>query len=138
MVAAVSAGRSASVIGVHFALGNAPMVGRGLPVQIAIVPHQKFASVRAHFDSQDGLTVVSGDNLEPISDPAAEKPVKHQLVLMPAREGVFMVTASVETEAEEGTITRLFSIPVIVGPVEPGAANTASPAPTSPPPPTAN
>ena len=44
----------------------------------------------------------------------AEKPLTHQLVLLPAKEGMFMVTATVETEGEEGNVSRIFSIPVIV------------------------
>jgi hypothetical protein len=52
----------------------------------------------------------------------SEKPLSHQLVLLPGQEGMFMVTASVETASEEGNITRIYSIPVIV-------AAAASPAP---------
>jgi hypothetical protein len=35
MVSAVSAGKTASAISVHFALGAAPVVGQALPVKIA-------------------------------------------------------------------------------------------------------
>src|SRR5688500_9620205 len=64
MVAAVSAGKSSAAVGVYFMLGNSPTVGTPLPVEIAILPHQEFSSLRARFDSPgDGLTVISGDNL---------------------------------------------------------------------------
>ena len=39
---------------------------------------------------------------------------------MPARAGVFVITASIETEGAEGMVSRVFSIPVIVAPT--GAA----------------
>jgi hypothetical protein len=42
-----------------------------------------------------------------------------------------MVTAVVETEGEDGTVTRVFSIPVIVSP--PAAAPSAGPAISTPP-----
>jgi hypothetical protein len=132
MVAAVSAGKTATAIGVHFSLGVLPAVNTALPVDVALVPHETFASVGAHFQSQDGLTLLSGDALAPIKTPAAEKIIKHQLTLMPARTGVFIVTASVETEGAEGTVTRVFSIPVIVEPPAPAAAEPAS-APETPP-----
>ena len=135
MVAAVSAGKTASVISVHFALGAAPMVNKALPVDIAIVPHRDFTAVHAHFESHDGLALTSGDEFGPQAGAPAEKPIKHQLVLLPGRDGVCMVTAIVETEGEEGTVTRVFSIPVIVAPVSAAAppANTAPAKGASPP-----
>lgn len=118
MVAAVSASRSSAAIGMHFALGARPEVNKALPVEIAIVPHQDFSTVSAHFENQDGLAVSVGENFGPKSAPAAEKPLKHQLVLLPQREGVFVISASIETTGLSGTITRVFSIPVVVSPTE--------------------
>lgn len=130
MVAAVSSGKSASVIGVHFALRAPPTVDKALPVDVTIVPHRKFSLVRVHFESRDGLTMPSGGVFGPTSDVASEKALSHQLVLFPTKEGIFMVTASVETESEEGNVTRVFSIPVIVSaeptPVAPAAPATAA------------
>jgi hypothetical protein len=36
------------------------------------------------------------------------------VVVQPSQEGVFLIPAAVESESEEGTVTRLYSIPVIV------------------------
>jgi hypothetical protein len=130
-VAAVSAGRNSSVISVHFVLRNSPTVNQALPVDIAIVPHQLFTSVRAHFDSRDGLIVATGNELTTQTDPKPEKPIEHELVLMPDKDGVFMVSAIVETEGLDGTISRVFSIPVIVAP--PAVAAPAAAAPADPP-----
>ena len=128
MVAAVPAGKSARFIGVHFSLGNVPTVNQALPVEISIIPHEKFTSLGASFETQDGLTMISGDVLPPGKDAAAEQPIKHQLALMPSRAGVFVITATVETEGEDGSVSRVFSIPVIVAP--PAAAG-ATPAPSA-------
>jgi hypothetical protein len=130
MVAAVSAGKTASSLGVHFALRGQPTVGVPLPVEIAVVPHQKFRIVRAQFQSNDGLTLTSGSTLEPTNNPAVEAVIKHNLVVLPQREGLLMVTSVVESEAEEGNVMRVFSIPVIVSP----APGTAAETPPSPPP----
>jgi len=130
MVAAVSSTRNATVVSVHFALRDTPAINEALPVDIAIVPHQDFTSLRAHFEGRDGIALTSGENLEPLSNAAIEKPVLHQLVLLPAREGVFILTASVETEGLEGNVTRIFSIPIIVA-TQPASASP--PAPASPP-----
>ena len=47
MVAAVPAGKSSKYVGVHFSLGNSPVVNQALPMDIAIIPHEDFASLRA-------------------------------------------------------------------------------------------
>lgn len=136
MVAAVSSTRNSNVVSVHFVLNGIPTVNKALPVDIAIVPHETMAGLVAHFEARDGLVLATGNALDRQADPAAEKIIKHQLVLLPGREGVFMVTVVVETEAGEGTVSRIFSIPVIVGP--PGGAPAAEPPATPDPPPPAN
>lgn len=130
MVSAVSASRNSTAIGVHFSLDVPPTVAVPLPVQIAIVPHQEFKSVRAHFESQEGLALAVGADFGPVGDVDAEKALSHQLVLLPGKEGMFMVTVSLETVGEEGNIVRSFSIPVIVRPAQ--AASAAAPTPAEP------
>jgi len=132
MVAAVSAGKTADQLSVHFALRAVPAVNHPLPVDIAIVPHRDFTALRAHFESRDGLLMTSGEVLEPRGDAPMEKALTHELVLQPAKDGLFMIMAIVETEGADGTVTRVFSIPVIVSPPDPGpAAPAASPAPAT-------
>jgi hypothetical protein len=131
MVAAVSAGKSSDVIGLHFALRATPTVNTALPVEVAIVPHRDFSSLIVHFDSQEGLATTTGSTFGPQTDVKSEVPLTHQLVLLPAKEGMFMVTAGVDTEGADGNTVRIFSIPVIVS----GAAATPAapaPAPTEP------
>jgi hypothetical protein len=130
MVAAVSAGKASNVISLHFSLGASPTVNTPLPVKVAIVPHRKFSSIRVHFESQDGLAAAAGDNFGPVINPESETALSHELVLLPAREGIFVVTSSVETESEDGNVTRIFSIPVIVaGAAEPAPAAGTVPEP---------
>lgn len=131
MVAAVSAGKSATAIGVYFELGDVPTIDAALPVDIVIVPHQDFTSLQARVLLQgEGLTLVSGDLLQPISDVKAETSIPHKLVLMPRKEGVYMVTVNLDTQASEGSVSRIFSIPVIVAAA--GGASTPAPAATPP------
>ena len=131
MVAAVPAGKSSRFVGVHFTLGNSPTVSQALPVDIAVIPHQDYTSLSGRFESQDGLTLISGDALPLKKDAGSEQPIKHQIVLMPTRPGVFMITASIETEGPDGAVSRIFSIPVIVA--VPASAGGAAPAPSPPP-----
>jgi hypothetical protein len=131
MVAAVSAGKSAAAVGVYFSLGNTPTVNTALPIDIAVVPHRPFSSLRAYFSAQDGLTLISGDELQPLTVVPIDKPVEHKLVVMPVKAGVYMVTASLETQGDDGTVSRIFSVPVIVTAADP-ASNASAPPPAAP------
>jgi len=128
MVAAVSASKSSLIIGVHFALGGQPVIGKPLPVDIAVVPHQPFAAVRVHFLGPDGLAVTSGKDMPTQSAVVPGSILSHKLTLEPSRDGVFMLTAAVETESEEGMIVRTYSIPVIVS----GSGDGVATAPAAP------
>jgi hypothetical protein len=130
MVSAVSASKNSTAISVHFSLDKPPAVSTPLPVEIAIVPHQKFESVRAHFESQEGLTMPMGEEFGPVKDADPEKALSHQLMLLPTREGMFMVTVMVDTVGDDGNVVRIFSIPVIVGPAK--AAEAPAPASAEP------
>jgi hypothetical protein len=134
-VAAVSAGKTASALSVHFSLEAPPAVGKPLPVEIAIVPHRAFTSVQAMFEAPESLVMPAGNRFEPHKDVKSEVVLTHRMQLQPSQEGVFLITAAVETEGEEGTVTRIYSIPVIVHGAAPAAA-PAAPA-TAPAPPAA-
>jgi hypothetical protein len=54
------------------------------------------------------------------------------MVLEPSREGIYMVTAAVETDSEEGNIVRIYSIPVIVSAQAPQPEATPAPAAPAP------
>ena len=137
MVAAVAPESTTRVVGMHFVLTRTPVINEGLPIDIARVPHQEFSSVSAHFFGQDGLTLVSGDALGPVTDAKPEKAITHQVVLMPTRDGVYMLSATVDTTGSDGMVSRVFSIPIVVSsratvpPAE--AAPATPPAPSAPP-----
>jgi hypothetical protein len=124
MVAAVSSGKTAAMLSVHFAIRAVPAVDHPLAVDVAIVPQRDFTAWRAHFESRDGLPMTSGESFGPRGDSPKETALTHELTLRPTKEGLFMITAVVETEGEDGTVTRVFSIPVIVSPPEPAPAPT--------------
>jgi hypothetical protein len=131
MVAAVSVGKASTAVNVYFTLGNVPTVDTALPVDVAILPHLEFTSLQARFSTQgDGLTLVSGDVVAPVTNAKPEAPLEHKLVLMPKKEGVYMVTVVLDTEGSDGSVSRIFSIPVIVA--APAAAAPAAPAETPP------
>jgi hypothetical protein len=85
MVAAVAAGKHSTAISLHFALASPP-TSRLLPVRIAIVPHQPFATVSVHFESHDGLTMPDGEDFRPVNDVSPEKPLSHSWCCCPPRK----------------------------------------------------
>jgi len=131
MVAAVSQAKNATAVGVHFMLGGTPTVNQDVPLEIAIVPHEKFVSLRMNLAGHEGITVLSGDAFGPKSNVEPEKAFMHEVVLHPTSEGVFTLAATVETEGSDGLVSRDYSIPVIVSPVAAPAAATP-PAATPP------
>ena len=114
MVSAVSASRTAGLIGVHFKLESPPVVGKPVGVEIAIIPHRPFTALHALFETPDAVILAMGDRFDAPGDLKAETLFSHKVVVQPTQEGVFLITVAVESESEEGTVTRIYSIPVIV------------------------
>ena len=114
MVAAVSSGKSSSSISVHFELGATPAVGMAVPVKVAIVPHRNYKLVRANFTTPEGLQISDGRRYEMLRDVEAEQILQHQIMIQPTRDGIYLISVGLETDGDEGNITRSFSIPVIV------------------------
>lgn len=132
MVAAVSAGKSSDVISVHFALGAAPAPGKELPVDIALVPHRPFTAIRVHFEGHESLGLSTGKQFAHLKQVDTEDVLNHKLMLQPSQEGLFLVTAAVETEGEDGQVVRIYSIPVIVHAPGTPAKPDANPPPAAP------
>jgi hypothetical protein len=129
MVSAVSSGLGAGSVGVHFELKATPAVGMALPVEIALVPQRKFTMLRAIFSAPEGVQMSEGQQFVPQSDVTPGQVLRHRLVLQPTREGIYLVSVGIETEGDDGNITRSYSIPLIVD-----AAGAAGPAPGQSPP----
>ena len=132
MVAAVSGGRNTEMISVHFALRAAPAVGQPLPVDIAIVPHRSFKSIRAVFQGPESLGLSTGNHFEHLKEVGSEVVLKHNLSLLPTQEGLFLLTAAVDTEDEDGQLTRVYSMPVIIHSATAPAKPAGNPPPATP------
>ncbi len=125
MVAAVTAGKTATAVGVHFAMRSQARPAHSVEIDFAIVPHLTFTLLGAHFEAQPGLTIATGGELDEVANPPIDEPIPHKLVVVPNEEGVFLVSVIVQSEGDEGSVSRTFSVPVIVAP-------PAAPAPASP------
>jgi hypothetical protein len=116
MVAAVSAGRAGPPVEVKFDLRDLPQAGQPLDVDIAVVPDSPSISrIYAKFQGGDDFSLVDGGELAQVDKPAAGSVIRHVVRVVPKRDGIFALSATVSVDLADDSLTRTFSIPVIVG-----------------------
>ena len=116
MVAAVSAGKGGPPVGLKFELRGAPRAGEQLDVDIAILPDAPAINrVYGRFQAGDGLELVDGSELAAVDKPAQGAVIRHVLHVLPKQDGIFTLSAAVSVELADDSVTRTFTIPVIVG-----------------------
>jgi hypothetical protein len=128
MVSAVGNGKPYGDIELKFDLRAHPVVGEPADIDLALIPTQDLDRVSAVFQAVDGLEVTKGAKAPEVLHPPAGVPITHTLTVVPHRDGVFYVSAVVLADAASETVTRNFSIPLIVGA---GNPVLAAPAPSA-------
>lgn len=134
MVAAVPQGKSPGPISVRFNITERPEVGEPVPIEVELVPSLKFERVLVNFSATDGLKLTGGASLPMVERPEPDVPISHTVTVVPQRDGIFTVVATVLSDSQSESVTRVFSIPVIAGQgiaplaaATPANANNASP-----------
>ena len=116
MVAAVSAGKGGPPVELKFELRSSPQAGQALTVDFAILPDaQSIERVNAKFEGSDGLELVDGGVMAAVDKPAQGSVIRHVIQLVPKQDGIYTVTAAVSVDLASDSITRTFTVPVIVG-----------------------
>jgi hypothetical protein len=116
MVAAVSKGKGGPPVGLKFELRQAPQVGQAVDVDIAVLPDAPaITRINGKFQAGEGLELIDGAQLEQVEKPAAGSVIRHVVRVMPKQDGIFTVTATLSVDLADDSISRVFSIPVIVG-----------------------
>ena len=116
MVAAVSAGKGGPPVGLKFELRSPPQAGQFLDLDFAILPDaQSIERINAKFQGSDGLELVDGGDLAAVEKPAQGSVIRHVVRVLPKQDGIYTVTAAVSVDLATDSITRTFTIPVIVG-----------------------
>jgi hypothetical protein len=115
MVSAVSSGKAPTEIDVKFALRERPAVGEPVDLDIAVVPARELDQVYATFNSADGLEITKGSKMPQIEHPETGAPISHTVTIIPRRDGIFFVSATVLADSPTASTTHSFSIPVIAG-----------------------
>ncbi|HYL03812.1 MAG TPA: hypothetical protein VEU54_10400 [Steroidobacteraceae bacterium] len=139
MVAAVAMTKGATpTVQVKFELGAHPQVGQPLEIAMVVIPTVgTLGQISGQIQGEEGLQVVDGATLPATEKPVLGTPIHHTVSVVPRRDGVYVLTATITSEIGGETQTEAFSIPVIAGNVVPAAAATASAHPPAAQPPPA-
>jgi hypothetical protein len=130
MVSAVSSGKASPEIDLKFALRERPVVGEPVDIDVAVIPGHDLDQIYATFSAADGLEVTQGGRMAQMEHPEAGAPISHTVTIVPQRDGIFFVTATVLADSPTNSVTHLFSIPVIAGA---GIAGRGASGPIAPP-----
>jgi hypothetical protein len=115
LVAAVSTGHEDSPIEVRFALRQHPQAGVPAQLDVVLLPSAGIDRIFASFHGEEGIAVQSGAQLPALDRPEAGVPIAHPLTVVAPGDGIYYVAAVVLTDSGADSVTRSFTIPVIVG-----------------------
>ena len=116
MVTAVSAGKGGPPVALKFELRDPPQVGQALEVDLAILPNAAAINrIYAQFTSGDGIDLVDGGSMTAVDKPAQGQVIRHLVRVLPKKDGIYTVNAAVTVDLADDSVTRTFTIPVIVG-----------------------
>ena len=115
MVAAVSGRQSGPACHPQVRPESAPLVGEPVDVEVALIPVSPLERLFARFQPSNGLTLVKGGESPQYENPPTGEPIAHVVTVMANNDGIFYITAAVVADAQDSSLTRTFSIPVIAG-----------------------
>jgi hypothetical protein len=116
MVAAVSTGKAGPPISLKFELRQPPQAGQPVDVDIAVLADAPAINrISGKFQAGDGLEVVEGEQLEQVDKPAAGSVIRHVVRVTPKQDGIYTLGATISIDLAGDSVTRAFSIPLIVG-----------------------
>jgi len=116
MVSAVSAGKGGPPVEMKFELRGTPQAGQPMDVDIVVLPDAPAISrLYGQFKGGEGIDVVEGGELAAVDKPAQGTVIRHVVRVVPKEDGIFTLSAAVSVELADDSVTRTFTIPVIVG-----------------------
>ena len=101
---------------VKFELKARPEPAQPLDVDIAIVPVSGAVDrVTGKVEGEDGLELLDGAQIPTAERPAEGVAIEHTVRVLPKRDGIFTLSASLTVDAAGQTTSATFAIPVIAG-----------------------
>lgn len=129
-VSAVSGSKGNVSVDLRFALTSRPEPGKPLDIDMAVIPTDATATIRIIVQNTDGLEITAGQEMRIPEGAEPGVALSHRVTIVPARDGVFSLSAVALIDTDKSSVTRTFAIPIIVGEgITPGqlAPQTADP-----------
>jgi hypothetical protein len=116
MVAAVSAGKGGPPVGLRFEIRSSPEAGQPVDIDLAILPDAvSIDHLEGKVQGGENVSVVEGAEIPAVEKPTRGSVIRHLVRLLPKQDGISSVTVAVNVDLGNDSITRTFTIPVIVG-----------------------
>lgn len=114
---------------VKFALRAKPDVAQPLDIDLRIVPTaSNLDRIFGKLEGDEGLELVGSDELAEAEKPVENTPIDRSLKVLPKKNGIYLISATVSVDIGGQISTQTYQIPVIAGsgipdlPVKPAAA----------------
>ncbi len=118
MARAVGNGKPGAAVDIRYEFMARPEAGKPIELQVALVPTAGVDAMDVAFSAMDGITL-AGTLSASFNEVKAGEPYKHSISVLPDRNGVFYVTAAVNTQMGGASLAKTFSIPFVVGAAKP-------------------
>ena len=133
MVNAVSTADGKPPVYLKFRLVTAPQVGQPLELQIALIqePKLEIDTLKVSLQPREGLQLKSASPID-LGKPGIGATHMIPVTLLPLQAGVLSLAVTVLVDTERETLTRGYTVPVLVLPAQPAASETQGGAGTAP------
>jgi hypothetical protein len=114
LVAGVSPGGSDPPIGLKFRLDTRPVVGMPSQLVLALIPTPgvQISHIHGSLQVADGLQLQSPHSFD-IAAPKGGAPLEQDVTVVPQRNGVLSLSATLVIDYDNGSIARTYVIPLI-------------------------
>lgn len=114
MARAVGNGKPGAAVDIRYEFTARPEAGKPIELQVALIPTAGVDAMDVTFSGMEGITLAGtlSANFDAVQ---AGQPYQHTISVLPDHNGVFYVTAAVNTQMGAAALSKTFSIPFVVG-----------------------
>ncbi len=101
---------------VKFGLGGRPDVGQPLQVNLQLLPTaSNLDRIFGRVEGEEGLEIVNSGELAEAQKPVENTPIDRAVEVMPKKDGIYTLTATISVDMGGSISTQTFTFPVIAG-----------------------
>ncbi len=115
-VTQTKAGTAAQPIQVQFSVQGKPDVAQPVEVVLAIIPTTgNLDRIFGRVEGDEGLEMVGSGDIEEVLKPVENTPIHHTVKVLPKKDGIYTLTATVSVDAAGQISTQSYMFPLIAG-----------------------